>query len=908
MKPFPLLSSVLLLAALLSSATVVAASPGGAVGEKFVLPASPRAVYNFNPGWKFAFGDTPGAEQPAFDDSHWADVSLPHTWNETDSYRAFISHSGGDQSERMMGVGWYRKHFRLPASAQGGKVFLEFDGLRQAARFYLNGQLVGKYENGVTAIGLDLGGAKAGADNVLAVKVDNSPNYREEATHTAFEWNAKDFNPNFGGLNRNAQLIVMGRIYQTLPLYENLQTSGVYVYPAAIDLPNRKADVTVEAEVANETGDYASISLSAVVVDGDGIVRAAFDGNTSDLVSGQTEIFTATGPLASARFWDVDDPYLYSVYSILSVNGKVVDVCRTQTGFRQAEFKGGAGKGGVWLNGRFVWLTGYSQRAADDWAGLGGAYPDWMHDFTVALMRASHGNYLRWMHVSPERADVEACDRFGIVEVCPAGDKERLVTGRQWDQRAEVMRDSIIFYRNNPSILFWEAGNTIVTPEQMRQMVALRKQWDPHGGRVMGTRDNDVVEANKALTADSEYFGVMIGQAAETDRVAGDDIFRGYSIARRDKAPLVETEDFRDEAPRGIWDDASPPTFGFKPHEVPRAANGRPGNGGDTYHWTSESFALAGVARYNSYFRNRISNPDPAHSKWSAYSSIYFSDSDADGRQDASEVLRVSGKVDGVRLPKELFFVSRVMQSTAPELHIIGHWTYPTPTTKTVYVAASFCDQVELFLNGKSLGVATAPCKFVDTYRGHGRVPGSELVEGADTGFVYAFPAVAFAPGTLKAVATKGGQIVAQEELRTAGPPRALRLTVHTGPQGLQADGSDVALVDFEAVDADGNRCPTDEARVDFALSGPGIWRGGLNSRMLNSTNNLYLSTECGINRVAIRSTPAPGRIVLTATRPGLTPASVEIASASTEIDHGLETAPPPRYSALGAAIPNLVP
>src|SRR6185503_12092388 len=104
-------------------------------------------------------------------------------------------------------------------------------------------------------------------------------------------------------------------------------------------------------------------------------------------------------------------------YSILKVGDKVVDVCETRTGFRKTEFKGGAGTGGVWLNGRFVWLTGYAQRSANDWAGLGGAYPAWMHDFTVNQMRESHGNYLRWMHVAPQRADVDACDRFGIVQV-----------------------------------------------------------------------------------------------------------------------------------------------------------------------------------------------------------------------------------------------------------------------------------------------------------------------------------------------------------------------------------------------------------------------------------------------------------------------------------------------------------
>jgi beta-galactosidase len=856
---------------------------GAAQPAVFLPPASPRAIYNFNPGWKFAFGDTAEADQPEFDDSAWASVSLPHTWNETDTYRAFISHSGGDQGEKMFGIGWYRKHFNLPAGTDGQKVFLQFDGLRQAARFFLNGQPISKYENGVTPVGLDITKFVnfGGEDNVLAVKVDNSPNYREEATGTPFEWNSKDFNPNFGGLNRDAQLIVTGRIYQTLPLYENLKTTGVYVYPEAIDLKKKTVDVKVEAEVANETRGYASITLSAVVVDASGVVRAKLHGNTSGLVAGQSEVFTASGSLTGARFWDVDDPYLYRVYSILTVNDKVVDVSETQTGFRQTEFKGGAGTGGVWLNGRFLWLTGYAQRSANDWAGLGGAYPDWMHDFTLVLVRESNGNYVRWMHVAPQRADSDACDRLGIIQVCPAGDKEQLVTGRQWDQRVEVMKATMSFYRNSPSILFWEAGNTIVTPDEMTQMVAMRKELDPHGGRVMGTRDNDQSEANKALTPISEWYGVMIGQAPQTDRVSGDDIFRGYSISRRDRAPLIEEEDFRDEAGRNVWDDYSPPHFGFKPK--PGSIGGRPV---DTYHWNSETFCLAAAVRYAAYMRNRIDNPDPAHSKWSGYASIYFTDSDADGRQQGSYVLRVSGKVDGVRLPKSLFYVSRVMQNERPDLHIIGHWNYPAGTKKTVYVAATHCDQVELFLNGKSLGVANRPLEFVDTF--NAGTPGSETRAAEDTGYIYAFPDVAFAPGAIKAVATKGGKVVAQQEIRTAGEPKIIKLTVHTGPQGLQADGSDLALIDFEVVDAQGRRCPTDEARVDFAVTGPAIWRGGLNAAKLNTTNNLYLDTECGINRVAVRSTLKPGTITVTATREGLTSATVKIESKPVEILGGL--------------------
>ena len=851
----------------------LALPPRIAESAAFQAPASARATYNFNPGWKFIREDVPDAVKPDFDDTAWANVSTPHTWNDVDSYRSLISHSGGDRGA-FSGVGWYRKHFKLPAGAKDRKVFLEFEGLKQAGRFFVNGQPAGRFENGITACGLDITSLVrfGDADNVLAVKVDNSNDYKEESTGIPYQWMGRAFNPNFGGLNHNVWLLVTGKMYQTLPLYENLRTTGVYVYAGNIDLKARTAEINIEAQVRNESGDFAAISLSAMVVDAAGMVRARFDGTTSDLVHGQTEIFTASGRLAGAHFWDVDDPYLYDVYSILSVGGKVVDVNKVRTGFRKTEFRGGAGTGGVYLNGKFIWLTGYAQRAANDWAGLGQAYPDWMHDYNAQLVRASNANYVRWMHISPQAADVRACDRFGIVQVCPAGDREfdpvndrRLkpeVAVRQWEQRAEVMRTTMIYFRNNPSILFWEAGNQVVTVPHMEEMVALRKKWDPSGGRVMGTRHGDDNAAATALTPGSEYYGVMIGQDQRTDELATPTaVFRGYSAERRDRAPLIETEDLRDEALRSIWDDFSPPHFGFKKGPD------------DTWNWNSETFALQAARRYYAYTSNRIDNPDPAHSKWSAYASIYWADSNADGRQQSSTVLRVSGKVDGVRLPKEAFYVYRVMQNAQPDLHIIGHWTYPANTMKTMYVAANGCDTVELFVNGRLLGKNTAP---------------------AD-GYIYAFPDVVFTAGVIKAVAAKGGKVVAQREIKTAGAPKALKLTAHTGPAGLQADGADVAFIDFEVVDAQGNRCPTDEGRVDFAVQGPVIWRGGLNSAFVNSTNNLFLNTECGINRVAIRSTLTPGAITVTATRAGLTPATVKIASKAVEIIGGLMRALPPR-------------
>jgi beta-galactosidase len=826
----------------------------------YTPPESPRITLNFNLDWKFLREDQAGAEAPAFDDAKWSTVTTPHTFNDVDSFRTIIQHSSGDRGT-YKGLSWYRKHFRLSADLSDHRTFLEFEGMRQAGDIFLNGKEIGLYENGITAYGVDITDALrlGGQENVLAVKLDNRTNYQERATSTSFEWNANDFNPDFGGINSHVWLHITGKIHQTLPLYYGLESRGVYIYACNFEIARKTADLTVESEVHNGSGDRATVGLSAVIVDHQGQVRAQFAGDPVDMVAGEKSVLSASGAIKEARFWSPEDPYLYTVYTILKVEDRVVDVNRTVTGFRKVEFKGGAGTGGVHINDKFVYLKGFAQRASNEWAGLGQAYPDWMRDFNAKMIRDNNANYIRWMHISPLRVDADAMARYGIVQVCPAGDKERDAVGRQWEQRLEVMRDSMIYYRNNPSILFWEAGNTVVTVEHMQQMLELRKRWDPNDGRVIGVRGNGDDPANTAITPISEYFGVMIGQAPQTDQLAPGAIFRGYSTERRDRAPIIETEDFRDEGARRFWDDDSPPYYGFK-----KGPN-------DTYQYTSESFALAGVKRYWEYWENRISNADPAHARWSGYASIYFTDENADGRQDSSEVSRVSGKVDAVRLPKEIYFAERVMQNERPDLHILGHWSYPTgpevrKTVKPIYVISN-TKSVELFLNGKSLGVNAKP----------------------ESGYIFAFPDIAFSPGTLRAVGQNGGKaVVASYELATAGPPAQIRLTLTVGPHGLQADGADVALIDVEVLDAQGRRCPTDDARIDFTCTGPGVWRGGYNSGKTYSTNNLYLNTELGINRVSVRATRSAGTITVTAARTGLKSAQVQIAAKSVKSEDGI--------------------
>jgi beta-galactosidase len=316
--------------------------------------------------------------------------------------------------------------------------------------------------------------------------------------------------------------------------------------------------------------------------------------------------------------------------------------------------------------------------------------------------------------------------------------------------------------------------------------------------------------------------------------------------------PVVEAEYDRTEVPRRVWDKFSPPDFG---HLGKLEAQ-------NTYHFDSEGFATNAIYEWWTKFGSQ-----PAHSGGANW---IFSDGPHGSRQ-LTDVARASGEVDGVRLPKEAYWALQATWSDQPRVHLIGHWNYPAKTVKDMY-AVAHADAAELFVNGRSLG------------RGE---------RSLDT--LFTWKNVAFEPGKIRVVAYRQGQIIAEQTKTTAGEPVALRLTPMTAPDGWRADGSDVALVDVEVVDAQGRRCPTDQARVDFEISGPGLWRGSYNSGKEDSTNKKFFDTECGINRASVRSMLTPGVVTVTASRPGLTPATLRLESKPVTLTSGLMTARPAR-------------
>jgi hypothetical protein len=195
--------------------------------------AGRRAKYNFNSGWKLFVGDPVGAEAPGFDDSAWKDVTLPRAWNEDDAFRV-------DIKDLSTGVAWYRKHFKLPPNSAGVKVFVEFEGVRQAGEVYLNGKFVGRSENGVMAFGFDATDLlkPAPEENVVAVRTDNSWDYKERGTGSAFQWNDRNFYANYGGVNR---VIIRTT---TKPGLITLSASAEGLQPATRSVESHAVEVT----------------------------------------------------------------------------------------------------------------------------------------------------------------------------------------------------------------------------------------------------------------------------------------------------------------------------------------------------------------------------------------------------------------------------------------------------------------------------------------------------------------------------------------------------------------------------------------------------------------------------------------------------------------------------------------
>ena len=790
------------------------------------IQASERKKYNFNSEWKLRIGDFPKAKDTKFDDSKWKQVTLPHAFNEDEAFKLSIE-------QLTDTVVWYRKSFQIPELKSNQKVFVEFEGVRQRGDFYLNGHYLGRHENGVMAVGFDLTPHIKEGENVIAVRTDNDWMYREEGTNSKFQWNDRNFNANYGGIPKNVFLYVTDNVYQTLPLYSNLKTTGVYVYAQDFDIQGRKATIHAESEVRNDSKATRQFSYQVTILDADGKLMKTFQGDKVTLKAGETKTVKASAILHNLHFWSWGYGYLYTVKTALKDdNNQIFDEVSTRTGFRKTRFA----EGKIWLNDRVIQMKGYAQRTSNEWPAVGLSVPAWLSDFSNDLMVKGNANLVRWMHATPWKQDVESCDRVGLIQAMPAGDAEKDREGRQWEQRVELMRDAIIYNRNNPSILFYECGNKAISREHMIEMKAVRDKYDPFGGRAIGSREMlDIREA--------EYGGEML------------------YINRSEHHPMWATEYCRDEGLRKFWDEYSYP---FHKEGDGPLYKGQPAT---DYNRNQDELAITMIARWYDYWRER---PGTGNRVSSGGTKIIFSDTNTHYR--GAENYRRSGVTDAMRIEKDAFYAHQVMwdgwvDTEKDQTYIIGHWNYPENTVKPVQVVSTG-EEVELFLNGNSLGKGKRQYNFLFT-----------------------FDNVAFKPGKLEAVSyNKAGKEISRYAVNTAGEPASLKLTAIQNPEGFHADGADMTLIQVEVVDKDGQRCPLDNRTIQFTLKGQAEWRGGIAQGKNNHILDTNLPVECGINRALIRSTTAAGKVTLTAQAKGLLSASLTLETVPVKVTGGLST------------------
>ena len=790
------------------------------------IQASERKKYNFNSEWKLRIGDFPKAKDTKFDDSKWKQVTLPHAFNEDEAFKLSIE-------QLTDTVVWYRKSFQIPELKSNQKVFVEFEGVRQRGDFYLNGHYLGRHENGVMAVGFDLTPHIKAGENVIAVRTDNDWMYREEGTNSKFQWNDRNFNANYGGIPKNVFLYVTDNVYQTLPLYSNLKTTGVYVYAQDFDIQGRKATIHAESEVRNDSKATRQFSYQVTILDADGKLMKTFQGDKVTLKAGETKTVKASAILHNLHFWSWGYGYLYTVKTALKDdNNQIFDEVSTRTGFRKTRFA----EGKIWLNDRVIQMKGYAQRTSNEWPAVGLSVPAWLSDFSNDLMVKGNANLVRWMHATPWKQDVESCDRVGLIQAMPAGDAEKDREGRQWEQRVELMRDAIIYNRNNPSILFYECGNKAISREHMIEMKAVRDKYDPFGGRAIGSREMlDIREA--------EYGGEML------------------YINRSEHHPMWATEYCRDEGLRKYWDEYSYP---FHKEGDGPLYKGQPAT---DYNRNQDELAITMIARWYDYWRER---PGTGNRVSSGGTKIIFSDTNTHYR--GAENYRRSGVTDAMRIEKDAFYAHQVMwdgwvDTEKDQTYIIGHWNYPDNTVKPVQVVSTG-EEVELFLNGNSLGKGKRQYNFLFT-----------------------FDNVAFKPGKLEAVSyNKAGKEISRYAVNTAGEPASLKLTAIQNPEGFHADGADMTLIQVEVVDKDGQRCPLDNRTIQFTLKGQAEWRGGIAQGKNNHILDTNLPVECGINRALIRSTTAAGKVTLTAQAKGLLSASLTLETVPVKVTGGLST------------------
>jgi beta-galactosidase len=781
-------------------------SPAADLSRQSAAAADARLTENFDSNWLFLKADAPGTEQSNFNDTGWRKLDLPHDWSIEGPFSE-TNKTGGAGAFLPSGVAWYRKTFFLPKEFENRRLFIEFDGVMQNGDVWINGFHLGHRPFGYVSFSYELTGhLNFGGDNVLAVRTDTSQ-------QPASRWYSG------AGIYRHVRLVVTDPVH--------IEQWGVFVTTPQIS--ETQATVRVQTSVTNESDSPRQISVMATVY---GPPHSAPDGSYA--CSGESQLLSVPAGKSvdvsmdikipwRPRLWDLEHPDLHTAWVRVRTLGKTLDEETVTFGIREAKFTSDAG---FMLNGKKVVLYGVCLH--HDGGAFGAAVPLAIWEQRLTELRKLGVNAIRTAHDPPAPEFLDLCDRMGFLVMDELFDCWTVAKNpydyhlffNDWskiDAADTVRRD-----RNHPSVILYSAGNEIHdTP--------------------------NAALANRILTGLVEVFHTYdpsrpVTQALFRPNVSGD-----YTNGLADLLDVIGTN--------------------YRDNELLAAQRAKP------------SRKIIGTEQRHDRQTWLWLRDNPSHSGQFLWSGVdYLGES-----RRWPIVVAGSGLLDHTGAPKPMAFERQSWWSDKPMVFVARRTaatqTAPadpgfapldrrqvlfadwTPTNLQAHAenveVYSNCKEVELFLNGKSLGAKTINA---DASPRNWQVP--------------------FAPGKLKAVARNNGKVVATDELRTAGSPK--KIVLSTDAKKLSPGWDNVAFVRAEIVDANGFEIPRADDLISFKISGPGIIAAVDSAN--NSSHEPFQATERrafqGGCVAFVKATAAPGKIVLTATGPGLSAGSIAIKAA----------------------------
>ncbi|MGE5528965.1 MAG: glycoside hydrolase family 2 TIM barrel-domain containing protein [Patescibacteria group bacterium] len=754
--------------------------------------------------WRFRPGDADGRRvtRADYDDTGWRLLDLPHDYS-IETPRDAKNPSGASNGFFGTGAAWYRKSFSLPESERGARILVEFEGVYMNAEVWCNGHVLGRHPYGYTSFWHDLTPFVVfGGGNVLAVRVDN-----------AQQLNSRWYSGS--GIYRHVWLV---------------KTDPVHIAPWGVcvttpEVAKEAARARLRATVVNETAQAREVAVRWRVVAPGGESAGAAESGSLVAAGGRAEIegeIAIAGPL----LWSPDTPHLYLLETEVMADGRAADAATTAFGIRSFSFD--ANQGFV-LNGAAMKLRGGCVH--HDNGVMGAASFDRSEERKVELLKASGYNAVRCAHNPPAQSFLDACDRLGMLVIDEAFDCWREgknpydyhVSFDDWwrrDVESMVLRD-----RNHPSVIMWSIGNELC------------ERGQPEGARIAEmlaahVRSLDPTRPVTAAINGVEDWAVLDGLFAALDVC-------GYNYQFRQYRP-----DHERHPGRVVYGSESAPKEAFENWEEIEALGHAVGD----FVWTSLDYlGESGIGRVHfdgdkapflgDFPWHQANCGDLDLCGWkrpqSYYRDILW------GRGDKLYIA-VHAPVPEGKTPTVTYW-------GWPDVH--PSWTWPGCEGRIMQIDVyAACDEVELFLNGRSVG----------------RKP-----SGRAEKHIASFE-IPYEAGTLLAMGYAGGAKIAERALATAGPPVRIRLSPDRG--AIKASRGDLSFVAVEVVDAEGRIVPNAAQNILFTVSGEGAL-AAVGSADPQSTEP-YRGNQRRVHRgrclAVVQSLGRPGSIRLRAQADGL--------------------------------------